>query len=166
MTRRGVRPVRAATPALTETGTIRISAFNDRSRVWPIMVSPKGDHMSADLRLLVASRLRPTLRLALVAGTLAAAAALASEAAEPLVVSQKGRSFRPGNLDLKRGDTITIVNDDSDLLHHAYVETDKFAFDSGDQEPGSRTDVTFTESGVFSVLCGIHPKMRLLVRVE
>jgi len=81
-------------------------------------------------------------------------------------VSQKGRAFQPGELSLKRGDTVSIVNDDGDLLHHAYVDSDTFSFDSGDQEPGSRTDVVFSVSGEFKVLCGIHPKMKLLVHVN
>lgn len=82
------------------------------------------------------------------------------------LVSQRGRAFQPGTLAIERGDTVTIVNDDSDLLHHAYVESDDFSFDSGDQEPGSRTPVTFTRKGVFQVMCGIHPKMKLIVRVN
>lgn len=82
------------------------------------------------------------------------------------IVSQKGRLFQPETLTLTKGETIVIVNDDSDLLHHAYVDSPNFSFDSGDQEPGSRTPVTFTERGVFQVLCGIHPKMKLVVRVN
>lgn len=83
-----------------------------------------------------------------------------------IVVSQKGRAFQPGSLSLARGETIVIVNDDSDLLHHAYIDSPSFSFDTGDQEPGSRTPVTFTTSGVFQVLCGIHPKMKLVVKVN
>ncbi|TXN06026.1 plastocyanin [Methylobacterium sp. WL64] len=86
--------------------------------------------------------------------------------ASGLLVSQKGRAFQPGNIALSRGETVTFVNDDSDLLHHVFVESDTFSFDSGDQEPGSRTPVTFTERGTFQVLCGIHPKMKLVVRVN
>jgi plastocyanin len=83
-----------------------------------------------------------------------------------LIVSQKGRQFHPGALSLMQGQTITIVNDDADLLHHAYVESDTFNFDSGDQEPGNRTPIVFTTKGDFKVQCGIHPKMKLVVHVE
>ncbi|WP_342165735.1 plastocyanin [Methylobacterium sp. SD21] len=83
-----------------------------------------------------------------------------------IVVSQKGRTFHPETIVVSKGETIVIVNDDSDLLHHAYVDSPTFSFDSGDQEPGSRTPVTFTQTGVFQVLCGIHPKMKLVVRVN
>jgi plastocyanin len=89
-----------------------------------------------------------------------------AKATPQTIVSQKGRMFLPGTLIINRGDTVRIVNDDGDLLHHAYVESDTFNFDSGDQEPGSKTDITFPEAGTFTVLCGIHPKMKLLVEVE
>ncbi len=81
------------------------------------------------------------------------------------VISQRNREFHPATLTVGVGDTVTIVNDDGDLHHHAYVSTRSFKFDSGDQLPGSRTDIVFTVPGQFNVLCGIHPKMRLVVTV-
>ncbi|GJE58782.1 plastocyanin/azurin family copper-binding protein [Methylobacterium trifolii] len=111
-------------------------------------------------------RLAVATCLSLVAGLLSGALLVTRLEASGHLVSQKGRAFQPASLAITRGDTITIVNDDSDLLHHVYIESDAFNFDSGDQEPGSRTLVTFTKSGVFQVLCGIHPKMRLTVRVN
>lgn len=84
----------------------------------------------------------------------------------PQTISQKGREFHPGEITIKRGDTVQIVNDDADLIHHAYVDSPKFSFDSGDQEPGSKTDITFPVAGDFDVLCAIHPKMRLSVHVR
>ena len=81
-------------------------------------------------------------------------------------VSQRDRQFMPGTLSVKRGQTVRIVNDDADLLHHAYIESDTFNFDSGDQEPGSKTDIVFSVHGDFKVLCGIHPKMKLFVHVN
>ena len=84
----------------------------------------------------------------------------------PTIVTQKGRAFKPGTLVLKAGDTVEIVNDDGELIHHAYVASESFSFDSGDQEPGSKTDVVFTTPGKFTVLCGIHPKMHLDVEVK
>jgi hypothetical protein len=81
-------------------------------------------------------------------------------------ISQKGREFHPGEISIKRGETLQIVNDDADLLHHAYIDSPQFSFDSGDQQPGSKTDVTFPLAGDFDVLCAIHPKMRLVVHVQ
>jgi len=81
-------------------------------------------------------------------------------------VSQMGRAFSIGILSISRGDLIRIVNDDADLQHHAYIDSKDFKFDSGDQEPGSSTDITFPVAGTFTVLCGIHPKMKLVVTVK
>lgn len=81
-------------------------------------------------------------------------------------VSQKGRAFSIGSINLRAGDSIRIVNDDADLHHHAYIDSNAFKFDSGDQEPGQNADITFPVSGVFTVQCGIHPKMKLVVTVK
>jgi plastocyanin len=81
-------------------------------------------------------------------------------------VSQKGRNFTPSSVTIKRGEAVTIVNDDADLRHHAYVDSEKFTFDSGDQEPGNKTSITFPIVGTFEVLCAIHPKMKLVVNVH
>ena len=39
-------------------------------------------------------------------------------------------------------------------------------FDSGDQEPGSKTNIAFPVAGTFDVLCAIHPKMKLTIQVK
>ena len=80
-------------------------------------------------------------------------------------VSQQERSFHPGRPEVHVGDTVRILNDDGELIHHAYVATDAFGFDSGEQDPGSLTDIRFTREGTFSVRCRIHPKMLLTVVV-
>lgn len=101
------------------------------------------------------------LGLAMMAGGLAAAAAGIQHR-----VSQKGRAFTPNTLDMKKGESVEFFNDDGELLHHAYLESSSFSFDTGDQEPGSRSVILFPKSGTFTVLCGIHPKMKLTVRVQ
>jgi plastocyanin len=90
----------------------------------------------------------------------------AALAASQFMVSQKGREFSPGVVTIKRGEAVTIVNDDADLRHHAYIDSDKFNFDSGDQEPGNKTSIAFPIAGTFEVLCAIHPKMKLVVHVQ
>lgn len=81
-------------------------------------------------------------------------------------ISQKDRSFEPNYLSLQRGESIEIINDDGDLIHHAYVESPTFNFDTNDQEPGEKARIVFPVVGTFAVLCGIHPKMKLTVHVE
>jgi plastocyanin len=91
---------------------------------------------------------------------------LAGAGADVYLVTQKGQQFNPGFLSIRRGETVRILNDDGELIHHAYVDSKTFSFDSGDQEPGSKTDIVFSVAGNFVVLCGIHPKMRLDVTVK
>ena len=101
--------------------------------------------------------------LAFAAGVVTAALAVA---APQIVVSQKGREFNPGEVSISRGDTIEILNDDGDLLHHAYIDSKQFSFDSGDQQPGSKTNIVFSQIGDYTVRCAIHPKMKLAVHVK
>jgi plastocyanin len=110
--------------------------------------------------------IRHPLAAVVIAGALIGAGTLVGLALPQNSISQKGREFHPGEITIKHGDTIEIVNDDADLIHHAYIDSPKFSFDSGDQEPGSKTDVTFPVAGDFDVLCAIHPKMRLVVHVQ
>ena len=112
------------------------------------------------------SRVRRPIAAAFAAGALAAFALTAGSALADYSISQKGREFHPGEISIKRGETIQVVNDDADLLHHAYIDSPKFSFDSGDQKPGSVTPITFPVAGDFDVLCAIHPKMRLVVHVQ
>jgi plastocyanin len=81
-------------------------------------------------------------------------------------ISQKERTFQPHVLQIARGETVHILNDDGELLHHAYVTTDAFSFDSGEQEPASVTNIRFTAAGTYTVRCRIHPKMSLVVVVQ
>jgi plastocyanin len=109
---------------------------------------------------------RKAATFALIAVLVTGSGTLAGLAAAQYSVSQKGRAFTPLDVALSRGDTVLIVNDDGDLRHHAYIDSDKFTFDSGDQEPGSKTSIAFPVAGTFEVLCAIHPKMKLVVRVH
>ena len=111
-------------------------------------------------------RLRRLMALAFAAGALTSLGSWMVVAQQQNTVSQKGREFHPAEIAIKRGETISIVNDDGDLLHHAYVDAPAFSFDSGDQKPGSVTPVAFPVTGDFKVLCAIHPKMLLVVHVR
>jgi plastocyanin len=87
-------------------------------------------------------------------------------AAGPYQISQKNREFQPGSIAINRGEALRFVNDDGDLLHHAYLTSPTFSFDSNDQKPGSSFTVVFPVAGSFTVRCGIHPKMKLMVKVN
>jgi plastocyanin len=108
-------------------------------------------------------------RTALVVGLTVAVVALLTWdalAAARMAVSQRDRIFHPNRLEIARGDTVGVVNDDGELIHHAYVATDEFSFDSGEEPPGSTISIPFTVAGTFTVRCRIHPKMSLVVMVK
>jgi plastocyanin len=105
---------------------------------------------------------RVPIAAAIVCGLLAGAAL--GEGAHS--ISQKNREFQPKQIVIKRGEALRFVNDDGDLLHHAYLSSATFSFDSGDQKPRSTFDVAFPVAGDFTVLCAIHPKMKLVVHVD
>jgi plastocyanin len=90
-------------------------------------------------------------------------ALLASPAfAANTIVVQKGRAFRPADISISRGDSITFTNDDS-YIHQVYVEG---LFDSAEKAPGENLNETFPLAGTFQVRCHIHPTMKLTVRVR
>jgi plastocyanin len=81
-----------------------------------------------------------------------------------LTISQKGRMFSSENVTIKKGETLTFLNDDS--VPHNILSTSKGnEFNLGSQQPGTSTDVTFKEAGDVLVICAIHPRMKMMVKV-
>jgi len=109
------------------------------------------------------SRLCPAACGAALASVLGAWAAWAANVP---VITQQNRKFQPPQIEVAQGSTIRFVNDDGQLLHHVYLTSPTFGFDSGEQEPGKTVEERFSVPGTFTVLCGIHPKMRLVVTVR
>jgi plastocyanin len=98
-------------------------------------------------------------RLALPILLLLAAAAFGQDGH---VVQQKSRRFTPGEIAIRRGEAITVTNDD-DFIHQIYVDG---LFDSEEKQPGENIVEAFPRAGTFEVRCHIHPKMRLIVHVN
>ena len=86
-------------------------------------------------------------------------------AADSLIVSQRNRAFAPNQLEVARGSTVQIMNDDK-VTHHIYVDAPTMKFDSGEQPAGKVVELHFDEAGTFDVLCAIHPTMHLQVNVK
>lgn len=84
---------------------------------------------------------------------------------EAHTVVQKGRAFRPAEVSINRGESLTFTNDD-EFIHQIYVQSPGFAFDSDERNPGQDITESFTAPGTFEVRCHIHPKMKLLVHVK
>jgi len=81
-----------------------------------------------------------------------------------LTISQKGRMFSSENITIKKSETLTFLNDDS--VPHNILSTSKGnEFNLGSQPPGASTDVTFKETGDVLVICAIHPRIKMMVKV-
>jgi plastocyanin len=81
-----------------------------------------------------------------------------------LTITQKGRIFSSESVTIKKGEALTFVNDDT--VPHNIVSTSKGnEFNLGSQPPGAATDVTFKEAGEALVICAIHPRMKMTVKI-
>ena len=79
-------------------------------------------------------------------------------------IHQKGRMFSPESITIKKGETLTFLNDDN--VPHNIASTSKGnEFNLGSQAPGATTPVTFKEAGDAQVICAIHPRMKMTVKV-
>src|SRR5262249_40546751 len=85
--------------------------------------------------------------------------------AADVTITQKGRNFSRAEVTVHVGDTLVFVNADP-FKHNVHSPTDGFVFDLEVQQPGQTSQVAVTRRGSFDVLCHIHPKMKLRVRVE
>jgi plastocyanin len=104
-------------------------------------------------------------RLLLWVSLVAAVIAPVALAADAPIVSQRNRAFAPSQLQVARGSTVQIMNDDK-VTHHIYVDAPTMKFDSGEQPVGKAVELRFDEAGTFDVLCAIHPTMHLQVNVK
>jgi plastocyanin len=80
------------------------------------------------------------------------------------VVHQQGRAFSSESMTVKTGEALTFLNDDT-VPHNVFSTSKGNEFNLGSQSPGSSTDVTFKEAGDVSVICAIHPRMKMTVKV-
>jgi plastocyanin len=100
-----------------------------------------------------------TLFTLVISAGLSAGALAATE-----VIHQQGRAFSAEDVTIKKGEALTFLNDDS--VPHNIMSTSKGnEFNLGSQAPGSSTDVTFKEAGDVQVICAIHPRMKMTVKV-
>lgn len=81
------------------------------------------------------------------------------------VIHQQGRAFSVESVTIKKGEALTFLNDDS-VPHNIMSASKGNEFNLGSQAPGTSTDVTFKEAGDVQVICAIHPRMKMMVKVE
>jgi len=77
-------------------------------------------------------------------------------------IVQQGRAFRPTEVTINRGESLTFTNND-EFIHQIFVTG---LFDSDERAPGQNLTESFPQAGTFEVRCHIHPKMKLIVHVK
>ena len=80
------------------------------------------------------------------------------------VIHQQGRVFSAESISVRKGGAVTFLNDDT-VPHNIMSASKGNEFNLGSQAPGSSTDVTFKEPGDVQVICAIHPRMKMMVKV-
>lgn len=82
------------------------------------------------------------------------------------IISQKGKVYSPDEITLAVGGTVRIDNDDN-IPHNAHVtRPGGEASNLGLQSPGQHVDIILEKPGDYTVRCGIHPKMKLVIRAN
>jgi plastocyanin len=84
--------------------------------------------------------------------------------AADITVVQKNKTFSTQQVQVKVGDRIVFMNEDS-VTHNVYSLTKGLEFEIKTQEPGKSDAVKFDRPGVAVVECAIHPKMKVNVQV-
>ena len=84
--------------------------------------------------------------------------------AADITVVQKNKTFSTQQVQVKIGDRIVFMNEDS-VTHNVYSLTKGLEFEIKTQEPGKSDAVKFDRPGVAVVECAIHPKMKVNVQV-
>jgi plastocyanin len=80
------------------------------------------------------------------------------------VIHQQGRVFSAENISVKKGAPVTFLNDDT-VPHNIMSASKGNEFNLGSQAPGTSTDVSFKDAGEVLVICAIHPRMKMMVKV-
>jgi len=100
------------------------------------------------------------------AGAADAPVAVATNA--PIVVHTKDFAFKPLELKIPAGTTVTFVNDD-DAAHTvtaaALGDDKKPLFDSGNMDKGQKWSFTFKKPGTYQYLCAYHAFMKAKIVV-
>lgn len=83
----------------------------------------------------------------------------------PYRIDQRGLRFNPHVLAVPVGATVEFANSDR-VLHNIFVPPlDTEGFDLGTWPQGETRRHTFAESGVYVILCSVHPDMEAFVVV-
>jgi plastocyanin len=84
---------------------------------------------------------------------------------DEIKVNQVNKTFDPGAVTVKVGDTVDFTNGDK-IAHNVYTRGTPQDFSLGTMKPGDEKKVTFTTPGSYDVKCAIHPGMKMTVTVQ
>jgi len=84
--------------------------------------------------------------------------------AEEFQALQKNKTFKPGILKIKVGDTVDFRNED-EIFHNVFSLSDTQSFDLGSYPKGQGRKVLFNKPGVVDIECSIHPEMNMKIEV-
>ena len=96
---------------------------------------------------------------------LVASFAAGATATDVYVVGQKSKKFTVDELSIKVGDSVEFLNEDP-FHHNVFSLSDTATFDLGSYDQGQSKSVVFDSPGEVEVECAIHPRMRMLIKVE
>ena len=85
-------------------------------------------------------------------------AAAKAPASGGTAVSVQDNSFKPADLKVAVGDTVTFTNEGA--IAHTVTATDGADFDSGSIAPGATFTFTAKTAGTVSYVCTFHPGMQ------
>lgn len=80
-------------------------------------------------------------------------------------ISQRNLAFSQAVLEVVHGTVVTFTNDDT-VSHNILVSGNGVNLNSGLQAPGTPFRAPFLKPGTYAVMCGIHPKMKMTVKVN
>jgi len=83
--------------------------------------------------------------------------------ARPIDMDQKSMLFLPRVMAVLRGTTVRFLNSDS--VRHNVFSPDGEKFDLGTWPQGESRTYTFKKTGVYRLLCNVHPEMAAFVVV-
>ena len=95
----------------------------------------------------------------------ATSVAMTSLGAASQTISQAERSFAPGAITVKAGDSLVFKNDDV-VTHNAFSTSKGNEFNSKAQQPGQSATIALKTPGTVEVRCAFHPKMRMTITVQ
>jgi plastocyanin len=104
-----------------------------------------------------------TLSLAFAGGAVVAGSVVAFAAEHS--IGQKSKAFSESTIMIKKGDVVVFVNDDN-VTHNVMTINSPSDFNIGLQPVGVSTPITFDKPGEYTILCAMHPRMKLIVKVD